>query len=442
MTLNTPSPTFPAIALPQFENESLPPVMPVALHHPDVPALADVAGATRAALDASRRLTALPAGARVAITCGSRGIQSKPAVVKAAVDWLTDRGLSPFIVPAMGSHAGAVAEGQVTLLAELGFTEEAMGCPIEASMEVVRLGMTSAGVPVHFDRRAFAADAVLVVGRVKSHTSFDREVESGLTKMVAIGLGKAEGARFVHRLGVRGYMEVLPEWASIAIREAPIAYGIAIVENAAREAAVIEGAEPETFYETDARLLKVAKGYVPKLPFEQIDVLAVETLGKNISGTGMDPAVIARYEIRGRPNPPAPEVSKLVVLGMTTETHGNGLGVGAADFTTKAVADNLDLYAMYMNACTATFTERVRIPAVLANDKAALQAAVGTSWRLDGAEARLCLIRSTLHLDTVLVSPPLAAELNNGLGGADRVLGEAEPLRFDDEGRLLTRCPV
>ena len=325
----------------------------------------------------------------------------------------------------------------MSLLAELGFTEEAMGCPIEASMEVVRLGETSAGIPVHFDRRAFEADAVLVVGRVKSHTSFDREVESGLTKMVAIGLGKAEGARFVHRLGVRGYMEVLPEWARIAIREAPVAYGIAIVENAAREAAVIEGAEPEDFYETDARLLKTAKGCVPKLPFEQIDVLAVERLGKNISGTGMDPAVTARFDIRGRPNPPAPVISKLVVLGLTPETHGNGLGVGNADYTTKAVADRLDLYAMYMNACTATFTERVRIPAVLASDKAALQAAVGTSWHLDGADARLCLIRSTLHLETVLVSPPLAEELN----GAGEVLGEAEALRFDDEGRLLTRCP-
>ena len=442
MTRNMASPVFPAIALPQFEDERLPPVMPVALNHPAVPALADVAATTRAALDASRRLTALAAGARVAITCGSRGIRSKPAVVKAAVEWLKGRGLAPFMVPAMGSHGGAVAAGQVTLLAELGFTEEAMGCPIEASMEVMRLGETSAGIAVHFDGRAFAADAVLVVGRVKSHTSFDREVESGLTKMVAIGLGKAEGARFVHRLGVRGYMEVLPEWAGIAIREAPVAYGLAIVENAEREAAVVEGVEPEAFYETDARLLKLAKGTVPKLPFEQIDVLAIETLGKNISGTGMDPAVIARYDIRGRPNPPAPVITKLVVLGLTPETHGNGLGVGSADFMTKEVADGLDLYAMYMNACTATFTERVRIPVVLASDKAALQAAVGTSWRLDGADARLCLIRSTLHLERILVSPPLAAELDNGLSGAGTVLGEAEALRFDDHGRLLTRCPA
>ena len=201
---------------------------------------------------------------------------------------------------------------------------------------------------------------------------------------------------------------------------------------------MVEGVEPEDFYEADARLLKIAKSGIPKLPFEQIDVLAVEMLGKNISGTGMDPAVIARYYIPGRSNPPAPTINKLVVLGLTPETHGNGLGVGAADFMTKEAADGLDLYAMYMNACTATFTERVRIPAVLASDKAALQAAVGTCWRLDGAEARLCLIRSTLHLDRIMVSPPLAAELN----GAGRVLGEAEALRFDGRGRLLTRCPA
>ena len=435
---NTANPAFPAIRLPQFEDEPLPPVMPVTLHHPSAPALADVAAATHTALGASRRLTALPSGARVAIACGSRGIKTKPAVVKAAVAWLTARGLAPFIVPAMGSHGGAVASGQARLLAELGYTPEAMGCPVDAGMEVVRLGATSAGVPVYFDRRAAEADAVLVVNRIKSHTSFDREVESGLTKMVAIGLGKAEGARFVHRLGARGYLEVLPEWARIAIDRSPVAYGIGIVENAERRAAVIEGVEPEAFYETDARLLRAAKAAIPRLPFAQIDVLAVERLGKNISGTGMDPAVTARHDIRGRANPPAPVIHKLVVLGLTPETRGNGLGVGSADFMTREAADALDLYAMYMNACTATFTERVRIPAVLASDKAALQAAVGTCWRLDGAAARLCLIRSTLDLDEVLVSPPLAAEID-GTGTAH---GPAEPLRFDDQGRLLTRCPT
>ena len=175
----------------------------------------------------------------------------------------------------------------------------------------------------------------------------------------------------------------------------------------------------------------------PTLPFKQLDVLVVEQLGKNISGSGMDPAVIARVDIRGRENRPEPFIHKLVVLGLTPETHGNALGVGVADFLTKELADSLDLYAMYMNALTATFTERVRLPPVMADDKAAIQAAVGTCWRFDGENARLCIIRSTLHLHHVLLSPSLAADLD----GAGELLADPQPLRFDDDGRLLTRCP-
>ncbi len=431
------SPVFPAIRLPQFNDEALPPVALASLRHPQAPALKDVGRATVAALEQSQRLPDLPAGARVAITCGSRGIQGKPAVVKSVVAWLKQRGLQPFIVPAMGSHGGARADSQTQLLAALGFTPEAMGCPVEATMEVVQLGTTSLGVPVWFDKYAAEADAVIVINRIKAHTSFDREVESGLTKMVAIGLGKAEGARLIHRLGPRGYLDVLLEWARIAAQNSPIIFGIGIVENADKAPTIIEGAEPPEFAETDARLLQVAKSYIPTLPFKQLDVLVVEQLGKNISGSGMDPAVIARVDIRGRENRPEPFIHKLVVLGLTPETHGNALGVGVADFLTKELADSLDLYAMYMNALTATFTERVRLPPVMADDKAAIQAAVGTCWRFDGENARLCIIRSTLHLHHVLLSPSLAADLD----GAGELLADPQPLRFDDDGRLLTRCP-
>ena len=431
------SPVFPAIRLSQFNDEALPPVALASLRHPQAPALKDVGRATVAALERSQRLPDLPAGARVAITCGSRGIQGKPAVVKSVVAWLQERGLQPFIVPAMGSHGGARADSQTQLLAALGFTPEAMGCPIEATMEVVQLGTTSLGVPVWFDKHAAEADAVIVINRIKAHTSFNREVESGLTKMVAIGLGKAEGARLIHRLGPRGYLDVLLEWARIAAQNSPIIFGVGIVENADKAPTIIEGAEPEEFAATDARLLQVAKSYIPTLPFKQLDVLVVEQLGKNISGSGMDPAVIARVDIRGRENRPQPFIHKLVVLGLTPETHGNALGVGVADFLTKELADSLDLYSMYMNALTATFTERVRLPPVMADDKAAIQAAVGTCWRFDGENARLCIIRSTLHLHHVLVSPSLAADLD----GAGKLLSDPQPLRFDDEGRLLTRCP-
>lgn len=434
---NRATPHFPVIRLPQFEKEPLPPVMLARLKHPIGQALDSTEAATIAALEKSKRLATLKPGARVAITCGSRGIQSKPLVVKTTVTWLNKRGFTPFVVPAMGSHGGAVAEGQVKLLAELGFTPESLGCPIEATMEVVQLGITSHGLPVYFDANAAKADAVIVVNRIKSHTSFDREVESGLTKMVAIGLGKAQGARFVHRLGTKGYAEVIPEWARIAIAKSPILYGLGIVENAQKKPVVIEGAEPEDFYATDARLLSLAKSFIPRLPFAQMDVLVIELMGKNISGVGMDPAVTGRFDIRGLDNPKKPVIHKLVLLGVTPEAHGNAIGIGAADYTTKSVADDLDLYAMYMNACTSTFPERVRVPPVFADDKAAIQTAIGTSWRTDGENARLCIARSTLHLDQVLISPPLAEEL----GERGEVMSNPMPIRFDANGRLETRCP-
>ena len=431
------SPVFPAIRLPQFANEPLPDVVTAKLQHPVTPPLGDVATATRDALDKSRCFAKLAKGARVAITCGSRGIQSKPMVVATAVAWLRERSFQPFIVPAMGSHGGARAESQTALLAELGYTPESMGCDIRSSMEVTQIGTTSQGIPVYFDKNASQADAVLVVNRIKAHTSFDREIESGLTKMVAIGLGKAEGARQIHRLGAMGYLEVLPEWAAIAIDAAPIAYAIGIVENADKQAAIIEGAEPENIMAIDARLLPVAKANTPKLPFAQIDVLVVERIGKNISGTGMDTGVIGRSDIRGRPSHDNPLIHKLAVLGLTPEAHGNGLGLGMAEFMTQEAANSLDLYAMYMNSCTSTFTERVRLPIVLADEKEVIQAAAATCWRLDGGDARLCIIRSTLHLDHILISPALAGEL----GDKGEVLDGPKPLQFDDAGRLLTRCP-
>ena len=434
---NDNRPVFPAIHLPQFADQALPDVVTAKLHHPVTPELGDVASATRTVLEKSRRFAELAKGARVAITCGSRGIQSKPVVVATAVAWLRERGFEPFIVPAMGSHGGARAESQVELLAELGYTPESMGCAIQSSMEVKRIGTTSRGVPVYFDKNAAAADAVLVVNRIKAHTSFDREIESGLTKMVAIGLGKAEGARLIHKLGALGYLEVLPEWAGIAIDAAPIAYAIGIVENAEKRAAVIEGAEPEDILATDARLLPLAKANTPKLPFEQIDTLIVERIGKNISGTGMDTGVVGRADIRGRPSNDNPLIHKLAVLGLTPETHGNGLGMGLADFTTQEVANSLDLYAMYMNSCTSTFTERVRLPIVLADEKEVIQAAVATCWHLNGREVRLCIIRSTLHLNQILLSPALAKDL----GDKGEIVDAARALEFDGAGGLLTRCP-
>ena len=304
-------------------------------------------------------------------------------------------------------------------------------------METVEYGATLHGIPCRFDRNAAEADAVLCINRVKSHTSFDRPIESGLTKLVAVGLGKQIGAQNVHRLGPRGYIEVLPELARIAIEHSPIAYGLALVENGSGQLVVIEGVEPAHFAATDQRLLKLAKSLTARLPFEQIDGLIVEWIGKEISGAGMDPAVVGRVGVRGVPGPQKPFIHKVVVLGVTEDSYGNAVGLGNADYTTRKVANHLDLFSMYMNSVTAAGTEATRIPAVLADDLTAIRALVATCWRPDLENARLCQIRSTLHLNEILVSPTLCADLE-GRSDVER-LSDPEPLQFFDDGELLTR---
>jgi hypothetical protein len=357
--------------------------------------------------------------------------------VAAAVRHLKQRDFAPFIVPAMGSHGGATAEGQAGMLAHLGVTEETVGAPVRATMETVEYASTMHGIACRFDRNAAEADAVLCINRVKSHTSFDRPVESGLTKLVAVGLGKQAGAQNVHRLGPRGYTEVLPALARIAIEHSPIAYGIALVENAEKQLVVIEGVEPEAFYANDERLLKLAKSLAPHLPFEHIDALVVEWIGKEISGAGMDPAVVGRVGIRSIPDPEPPFVNKLAVLGVTEDSAGNGVGIGNADYTTRKVANGLDLTSIYTNSITAGGTEGARIPAVLPDDRTVLRAMMATCWRSDPENARVCQIRSTLYVNEILISPSLFEEVE-GRSDVER-LSHPQPLEFSADGDLLTR---
>jgi hypothetical protein len=431
------SPTFPVVDLPHLANVPLPPMLRVRLEHPGSEPVADLGAAVDEALARSRRLDELRRGASVAVAVGSRGIAHIPKVVAAAVRHLQRRGFEPFIVPAMGSHGGATADGQAGVLAHLGVTEASVGAPVRATMETVEYGATLHGIPCRFDKNAALADAVLCINRVKSHTSFDRPIESGLTKLVAVGLGKQAGAQNVHRLGPRGYTEVLPALARIAIEHAPIAYGIALVENADKQLVVIEGVEPDDFAATDERLLKLAKSLIARLPFDQIDGLIVEWIGKEISGSGMDPAVVGRVGIRGVPGPKKPFVNKLGILGVSEDSYGNAVGLGNADYTTRKVANAIDLLPMYMNSITAAGTEGSRIPAVLADDRAVLRAMVATCWRADPENARLCQIRSTLFLHEILVSPSLYTELE-GRPDAHR-LSDPAPLQFSAAGDLLTR---
>ena len=432
------SPVFPAIHLSALDEVELPPLMRVKLSHPQAAGIGDIEGAVTEALTQARRLNALEKGAQVAIALGSRGITDLARIAAATVTYLKGRGFIPFIVPAMGSHGGATPEGQTAVLANLGVTEETVGAPIRATMDVVEYGKTPEGIPCCFDKNAAGADGVVVINRVKSHTTFDRPIESGLVKMVAIGLGKAQGAHFVHTTGPRGMSEVLPEIARVSLAHGPIVCGLALVENADKQKVVIEGVEPEDFFAADERLLTRAKALLARLPFERMDAMIVEQIGKDISGAGMDYAVNGRADIRGVDNPPAPFVAKIGVLGLTPATHGNANGIGLADFTTLEVAAQLDLHAMYWNAITSTMVEKVRIPMALPDERDVVRACAATCWNLNPAEARMCVIRSTLHLGEALVSPSLFADID-GRDGVE-VLAKPEPMVFSEAGKLLSRC--
>lgn len=429
------SPRFPDIVIPHLADVALPQMRRVRVKQPELAAVADTAEAVRAALDARADLFELAEGASVAVAVGSRGIAQIDLIARTAVDWLKGRGLAPFIVPGMGSHGGGSAEGQTAVLAKLGVTEAAIGCPIRATMDTVQYGEIEGGFTCHFDAHAGVADGVLAIGRVKAHTSFPRPVESGLTKMLAVGLGKQQGARTVHRIGPQGLLTVLPRLADRVIERAPLCAGLALVENAEERIAHVEAVAPRDFYEADERLLKMSKGAMARMPFDQLDGLIVERIGKDISGAGMDPSVCGRTDIRGVPNPETPFVHKIVVLGLTSATDGNGMGVGLADFAPRHLVESLDLMSIYMNAVTATIVEKAHIPIVLPDERAVLQALVATCWT--EGPPRICQIRSTLHLDEMAVTEPLAEELRDkGLLLSE---GDPVPMTFDAEGRLNER---
>jgi hypothetical protein len=371
------------------------------------------------------------------VAIGSRGIGRIDEVAAAIVAFLKARGYRPFVVPAMGSHGGGVAEGQRGVLAKLNVTPERIGCDIRATMETVDYGEVEPGIHCRFDRNAAGADGIVVVNRVKSHTTFDRPVESGLVKMVAVGLGKQEGARNVHMTGPRGLSDILPMLAARALERAPICAGLALVEDADKKLVHIGACEPADFFRTDEELLKLAKSLLARLPFAQMDGLIVEEIGKDISGAGVDPAVSGRTDIRGIANPETPFVHKMAILGLSAKSEGNAMGIGMADYITRGVAESLDLKAIYMNAVTAALVEKARIPMALKDDRTAMRAVAATCWQTDTARMRIAHIRNSLYLGEVLMTEPLYDEIRERDGV--EALSDPEPPRFDNEGRLASR---
>jgi len=372
-------------------------------------------------------------GQRVAVAVGSRGIANIAEFTRVTIDAIKSRGAQPFIVPCMGSHGGATAEGQREVLHHLGVTEEAMGAPIRSSMEVVKLAELPNGLPVYADKiAATESDAIVVINRVKPHTAFRGEIESGIMKMIAIGLGKQKGAEACHQLGFKYMAENVPKMARIMMEKLPIVFGVALVENAYDQTCRIEVLPAKDVESREKELLKEAKARLPKILFDQIDVLVIDWIGKNISGDGMDPNVTGRY-----PTPYAhggPDVTKMVVLDLTKESKGNANGVGTADFTTQRLVDKTDWPSTYANGLTSTVCAPTKMATVLENDLYAIKAAVKTCNILDYTKCRLVRIKDTLHLGEIEISVNMLEEARRH-PDID-ILTEPYDWQFDSEGYL------
>jgi hypothetical protein len=379
-------------------------------YEPPTPECEDVPGAARDAV-AELDLSAVPEGGTVAVGLGSRGIEDVVPVGRAVVAAVRDRGYEPVVLPAMGSHGGATAAGQRETLAALGIDEESLSCPVDPRMDVRELGTSASGNPVFFSEAALEADGVVVVNRVKPHTNFSGPFESGLVKMTAVGLGKQPGAQAIHeRSLVAGYVDTLRDTFEVIRDEADLLGGVAIVENFHDRTAAVEGIAAADLPEAEGPLLERAREYMPTLPYEDLDVLVVDEIGKDVSGAGMDTNVVGRYRVLNTDDPDSPDIKRIVVRGLTEATHGHGQGIGLADVTTTDVVAELDLDKMYTNAITSSSLSKIAIPLALPDDEQALTAALTTVGPYDPEEIRVAWIRDTGHLSELRVSPALAAE--------------------------------
>ncbi len=402
----------------------------------EAPRVADISAEVHAQLGKLQLGRKIQPGQSVAITVGSRGIANIHLISKAIVDHVKQLNAQPFLVPAMGSHGGGTAEGQRKVLESYGVTETFCGCPIRASMETVVVCKTAEGFDVHFDRHAYGADHVIVANRVKPHTGFVGDIESGLMKMMLIGLGKHEGAKIYHR-AIQDYSfgQIVRSVAGRVLEGCRIVAGLAIVENPYDETAYIEAVAPAEFESREKELLVLAKKLLPRLPFERIDLLVIDEIGKNISGTGMDTNVIGRkFHAHQSAIDEFPKIKNILVRGLTEATHGNATGIGLAEFcTTRAVAQT-NIEATRINCLTGGHRAAAMMPLDYASDRGMIEAALPTIGLVEPADAKLIWIRNTLELREVECSQ---AYLNEARGRADlEILCEPRPLPFDASGNL------
>lgn len=375
-------------------------------------------------------------GKSIAITVGSRGIDGLVEIISSLVSGLKKRGGLPFIVPSMGSHGGATAEGQIQVLASYGITEASTGAEICSSMDVIEVGSLSDGTPLFIDSFAAKADGIIVANKIKPHADFKASYESGLLKMLCIGLGKHKGAVTLHQHGFENFKDVIPEAAQVLLQKLPILFGLAILENAFDKLMKLEIIKPSNIMEREKELLYTAKTSIGKLMFEKIDLLIIDEIGKNISGEGMDPNVTGRPGSNLPGFSDAPEISKIVVLDVTPESHGNGVGIGMADVTTRQFIEKIDLGMIYTNAITATILGPAKIPLIMNSDREAIAVALKTCNRITPKSVRIARIKNTLELHRIWVSEGLIEEVKHNPNQS--VMGESSPMRFDAAGKLLS----
>ncbi|MEK7832727.1 MAG: DUF2088 domain-containing protein [Acidobacteriota bacterium] len=373
----------------------------------------------------------IPPGASIAIGAGSRGIANIARIVSAVVAAVKAKGGSPFIFPAMGSHGGATGEGQREILATYDITEETMGCPIRSSMEVVPLDNGGMELPLYMDKHAYESDGVILVNRIKPHTAFHGDYESGLVKMSIIGLGKERLANAIHSYGVHGLKVLMPQAARKILATGKVLLGVGIVENAYDQTAIIEALTPAEILSREPVLLNLAKAMMPSFPMKEIDVLVVDQIGKNISGSGLDPNVIGRMRIRGESEPPFPNIKTIIITDLTDVSHGNACGIGLADVATRRLANKVDWDVTYMNGVTSGFYEHFMMPIVAPTDWQALE------WGIRATHdpmrpKKIVRITDTLHVSEMYVSQPALEEVK------DKVEILSQPVNlFDQQGSLI-----
>ncbi|HEY5585843.1 MAG TPA: DUF362 domain-containing protein [Ruminiclostridium sp.] len=372
---------------------------------------------------------------RIAIAVGSRGVKNINRIVKATVDTIREIGGCPFIIPAMGSHGGATAEGQRQVLEGYGVTEKFIGAEILSSMQVVELPSGDLGHKLYMDKNAYEADGTIIINRVKVHTDFHGTTESGMLKMCVIGIGKHKMALEIHRYGVYGLKELIPKAARHVLNNSNIILGIGIVENEYDETVIIKAVKPEVMEQEEIKLLEYNRRHMPHLPVDELDVLVVDELGKEISGIGIDSNITGRIRIRDQQEPLTPNITNIVVMRLSEGSHGNALGMGLADFITRHFYEKIDFKTTYENVVTSTFTERGKMPIVAETDHQAIEYAIRACGPIDIEKVRIIRIKNTLKMDEMYVSESVLKQVMK-MESID-IIGEMKYM-LDDKGQLLS----